>query len=428
MKNLIAIFLFIFLFLTTTKVSSQSVGKGYNKEYSFLHSGNLIVDKNFYLITVIEKTPALRKLVLENKSLHQLLINKKTILEEHANDTCSWPESLLIDFLINRNDSLFLLQEMNVLYEANTFLFDKAIDLHLRQSGYYQRFIGYDNKMLLSKAISQYIVGINYIIQQFGLGKKLRYPRIDSASYVVTSRYYRMALKEMFGYLSEKSSSMDLIFHPSLLIALQLMDMNDRDEPARFEPMEQTVNKAAIKRLQTIPFSKYRFASIVIPGNGPELFTTPISPINKMHCDIAADRFLKGWAPVIIVSGGYCYPFQGPYCEAVEMKKYLVSKYHIQESAILIDPHARHTTTNFRNANRLMIRYGIPISQLSVFITTQGQSKMVTSTSGRSFDNRNLEELGYLPYQNLTRIDRHCVSYYPVMESLHMDPFDPLDP
>ncbi|NDA63977.1 MAG: hypothetical protein EBX50_18405, partial [Chitinophagia bacterium] len=75
MKNLIAIFLFIFLFLTTTKVSSQSVGKGYNKEYSFLHSGNLIVDKNFYLITVIEKTPALRKLILENKSLHQLLIN-----------------------------------------------------------------------------------------------------------------------------------------------------------------------------------------------------------------------------------------------------------------------------------------------------------------------------------------------------------------
>ena len=110
------------------------------------------------------------------------------------------------------------------------------------------------------------------------------------------------------------------------------------------------------------------------------------------------------------------------------MKKYLINKYNINEAAILIDPHARHTTTNFRNANRLMIRHGIPINQLSVFITTQGQSRMVTSSVGRTFDTRNLEELGYLPYKNLTRIDRHCVSYYPTLDCLHMDPYDPLDP
>lgn len=416
------------LFLIFADARSQSTGKGFKKEYSFLRSGNLLVDKNFYLITVIEKTLGLRKIVLEDSVLHKWYKKKIDIIEKHASDTCSFPESLLTDFLFNQDDSLLLIQKFNALYESNSTTFDKSIDLHLRQSGYYQRFINDDNKTLLSKALSQYIVGINYIIQQFGLGKKLRYPRIDSASYVVTSRYYRMALKEMFGYLTEKFNEMDLVFHPSLFVALQLMDMNDRDEPARFEPMEQTVNMASIKRLQTIQFHLYKYACIVIPGNGPELFTTPMSPINKMHCDIAADRFIKGWAPVIIVSGGFCYPFQGPYCEAVEMKKYLIAKYHINEAAIIIDPHARHTTTNFRNANRLMIRYGIPITQLSVFITTQGQSNMVTSTVGRTFDKRNMEELGYLPYKNLTRIDRHCISYYPTLESLHMDPFDPLDP
>ena len=75
-----------------------------------------------------------------------------------------------------------------------------------------------------------------------------------------------------------------------------------------------------------------------------------------------------------------------------------------------------------------MIRYGIPITQLSVFITTQSQTNMVTTLAGRNFDTRNKEELGYLPYANKQRIDLHCVSFYPTIESLHMDPFDPLDP
>lgn len=428
MKNLIAVFLLVILLVNKNETFAQGIGKGYKKEYSFLSSGNRVADKNFYLATVFAKLPELKKILTENKVLNAFLQNKKNSIQAHASDTCSWPENLMAEFLISQQDSVMLIATVNGLYEREKKLFDQAIDLHLRPSGYYQRFVNDENNVLLTKAMSQYILGINYIIQQFGLGKKLRYPRIDSASYVVTSRYYRMALKEMFGFLSEKTDSMNLFFQPSLAVALQLMELNDRDEPARFEPMEKTVNKSAIQRIRSIKFSNYRYASIVIPGNGPELFTTPMSPINKMHCDIAADRFLKGWAPVIIVSGGYCYPFQGPYCEAVEMKKYLINKYNINEAAILIDPHARHTTTNFRNANRLMIRHGIPINQLSVFITTQGQSRMVTSSVGRTFDTRNLEELGYLPYKNLTRIDRHCVSYYPTLDCLHMDPYDPLDP
>jgi uncharacterized SAM-binding protein YcdF (DUF218 family) len=184
-------------------------------------------------------------------------------------------------------------------------------------------------------------------------------------------------------------------------------------------------NKKAIARLRQTDWSRYTYATIVIPGNGPELFTTPISPINKMHCAIAAARFRKGWAPFIIVSGGYCYPFRGPYCEAIEMKKYLIEKFAIPEDAIIIDPHARHTTTNFRNADRLIIRYGIPTTRPSVFITTKSQTDFVAAPA---FDQRNRNELGYLPYKDKNRISTHDIVFYPVLESLHMDPYDPLDP
>ena len=415
---------FLILFGLISAASAQP-GSGYQKDYSPLRSGNLVADKNFYLLTVIDRTPAVKGLLSKDAPLHQFRDTHLNILKNHVSDTCTWPSSLVTDFRFSSTDTSLLFTTLQTLYHNNQAILDKMIDGHLRPSGYYQRFIDLSNEDLWLCAWRQVATGVNYIIDQFGLGKKMRYPRIDSASYDVNSRYYRMALKDLFAYLSEQTDSMDVFYHPSLAIALQLMDLNDRDEPARFEPMGSGENSAPVSAIQHTDWSKYPYASIVIPGNGPELFTTPISPINKMHCAIAAERYRKGWAPFIIVSGGYCYPFRGPYCEAIEMRKYLEEKFGIPAAAIIIDPHARHTTTNIRNADRLMIRYGIPITKRSVFITTLSQSNMV---AGAAFDQRNLHELGYLPYKDKQQISLHDITFYPVMESLHMDPYDPLDP
>jgi hypothetical protein len=46
----------------------------------------------------------------------------------------------------------------------------------------------------------------------------------------------------------------------------------------------------------------------------------------------------------------------------------------------------------------------------------------------KAFDMRNQRELGYLPYRDKKSISNHDIVFYPVMESLHMDPLDPLDP
>jgi hypothetical protein len=107
------------------------------------------------------------------------------------------------------------------------------------------------------------------------------------------------------------------------------------------------------------------------------------------------------------------------------MQQCLINQHGIPASAIIIEPQARHTTTNFRNAARLMVRYGIPIDKIALCITTVDQTDYIENAN---FDKRNMRELGYLPYRDKKRLSTHEISFYPVLDCLHMDPNDPLDP
>jgi len=416
----------VLFFLILAIQGNSQPGAGFQKDYHPVRSSGMIVDKNFYWFSVIARTPAVQNLLASDPALGDLAKARLALLRSHAADTCSWASSLVADFRFNTADSALVAKALLGLYHANTAAFDDMIDHQLRPSGFYQRFIAGNNETFLLNTWSQTIVGINYIIDQYGLGKRLRYPSIDSASHDVNSRYYRMALKDMFAYLDEETDSMGLFYQPSLHIAMQLMDLNDRDEPARFEPLEEGENKAAAAAARSTDWSKYKYASVVVPGEGPELPTVALDPMGRMRCNLAATRYHKGLAPFIIVSGGFVHPFHTPYAEAFEMKRYLLTL-GIPENAIIIEPQARHTTTNLRNANRLMIRYGIPITMPSDIVSTRSQIDYIDLPQGR-FDQRNLHELGYLPYREKHRVGAHDISYYPVMESLHMDPYDPLDP
>jgi hypothetical protein len=416
----------VVLFLMIAVPGYSQPGAGFQKDYHLIRSSNSIADKNFYWFSVIHRSPAVQNLLAADPALNDFCNTRMNLLRSHATDSCIWATSLVTGFRFSTTDSAVVAKALLALYHANTSVFDNMIDHQLRPSGCYQRFAGGSNESFLLNIWSQTIVGINYIIDQYGLGKRLRYPGVDSASYDINSRYYRAALKDMVAYLSEKTDSVNLFYQPALSIALQLMEINDRDEPARFEPLEEGENKVAATAVPSTDWSKFKYATIVVPGEGPELTTVALDPIGRMRCNLAAARYRKGVAPFIIVSGGFVHPFHTPYAEAFEMKRYLLTQ-GIPESAIIIEPQARHTTTNLRNANRLMIRYGIPITMPSDIVSTKSQIDYIDLPQGR-FDQRNLRELGYLPYKEKHRVATHDVSYYPVMESLHMDPYDPLDP
>ena len=127
----------------------------------------------------------------------------------------------------------------------------------------------------------------------------------------------------------------------------------------------------------------------------------------------------------MIVSGGFVHPSQTEYSEAIEMKRDLMTRFRIPEEAILVDPHARHTTTNMRNAARLLYRYGIPFDRKALVTSDPGQSDYIEN---QTFAKRCVDELGYVPYRLLGRTSAFDLEFLPLRDSLQSDPRDPLDP
>ena len=108
----------------------------------------------------------------------------------------------------------------------------------------------------------------------------------------------------------------------------------------------------------------------------------------------------------------------------MEMKQYLIDVLHVPASAVIIDPHARHTTTNMRNTVRMMYRYGMPFDKPGLTCTTRGQSTMI----GVTLIDRCIKELGEAPYKNGKRLSETSIEFYPLIQALHITPAEPMDP
>jgi hypothetical protein len=141
--------------------------------------------------------------------------------------------------------------------------------------------------------------------------------------------------------------------------------------------------------------------------------------------ELASRRYREGKAPLIIVSGGFVHPAQTPYAEALEMKKALIGEFGVGPESIIVDPHARHTTTNMRNAARLLYRYGAPFEKTVLVTTDPNQS---TYIEGDVFAKRSMDELGYMPYKIVKRLSAFDLEWLPQINSLQADARDPLDP
>lgn len=91
----------------------------------------------------------------------------------------------------------------------------------------------------------------------------------------------------------------------------------------------------------------------------------------------------------------------------------------------MIEPHARHTTTNMRNAARLLIAMGAPLTQDTLVISNPVQSAAIGSPE---FVARNKRELGYAPGTAGKRLSPTALEWRPATAAARIDPRDPLDP
>lgn len=421
--------LFLATFLIVT-LSSLYANNEPAQKYRLLSGNGFVQSKNYYLLTLFEELADVKKLLSDDTVLLNIERNKTADLTASLKNCdkdalCYTSKIKFTDLEIKS-----VTNRLRALYKPGNAL-DKLVQNHLIPSGTYILFKNSDPTEILVKAWQQDANGVNFAIGVYAEGKKPNYPNIDSISFNTKERkdsnVYRQYLSLLYNtasLVSTESKENKLFFYPSLTAALLFIEMNEREQAADFEPMAEGENKAATERIKSIKWDNYKYSVILVPGAGPEEKEVALSAEGMLRCRLAALQYAKGVAPFIVTSGGKVHPYKTKYCEATEMKKYLIEKFHIPENAIIIDPHARHTTTNMRNTARLIYRYGIPFTKSGITCTTKFQSAYITTT----LIERCMKELNEVPYKNGERLSETEVEFYPLIEALQINPAEPLDP
>jgi hypothetical protein len=381
-------------------------------------------DKNFYLLSLLERDPAAREAIRKDAALKELAAARLAELDRAAKNCGTDSECSAAAFTWSEAQIEQGSRALAALYGTAPAVRTLA-DGPLRTSGMYVRDEDGGGAQLLARAWTACLQGANRAIGVYALGKPPRYPAIDSITYDPKSDSWRRIVHNAVAFLEDDRASLDLVWSATLRFALEAMVLNHRDEAARFEPMEKGENAAAFRRVPSIDWSKYPYTAIVVPGAGGDRPGIRLSPSGKLRDEIAAKRYRDGKAPFLIVSGGFVHPSQTEFAEAIEMKRDLMTRFGIPEDAIIVDPHARHTTTNMRNAARLMYRYGIPFDRKALVTSDPSQSDYIEN---QTFAKRCIDELGYVPYRLLGRLNVFDLEFVPLRESLQSDPRDPLDP
>jgi hypothetical protein len=379
--------------------------------------------KNFPLFALLDRHPATRRTLAEVPALRALLEEKRKSAAQAARD-CAIDLACHAKAFSLTEEEISRVREALVRLAKSNATLTPLVD-EMRSSGLFERDRGLEPDAMLAKAWERSAAGLNNIVAVYGLGQKPRYPAIDSVSYDVTTNFYGAVVNTAVGVLDEGRQEWQLFYEPTLAFALNLLDINRRDEAGRFEPMQAGENAAAYARIGSVAWADYPYTVIVVPGAGSDRPDVPLDPQGKLRVAMAARRYHERKAPFVLVSGGYVHPDQTQFNEALEMKRSLMHDFHVPEDAVLIDPHARHTTTNLRNAARIFFRYGIPTDRLSMITTDQYQSASIESPA---FGERCDRELGYRPYELRKRLSRYDLEWLPRAEALHADPLDPLDP
>jgi DUF218 domain len=383
-----------------------------------------VQEKNFYFFSVLQEGFQLRHVLSADPALAGIAAERdrsltRSLMSCKEDAICALKSLLWTDEEIHAV-SLALAD----LYRRNLTL-RQQVDGRLRTSGAYVLYEKQGDTELLMAAWEICARGVNDILSVYGAGEAPRYPLIDSVSFDVHSTEFQQRLGTLIRRAAAPVSPSKMFFESSLNAALELLAMNHRDEAGRLEPMEAGVNFAAVSAVHTTVWGKYSYSVIVVPGEGPDDPNTPLSNAGRRRTALAAEAYHAGKAPFILVSGGFVHPAQTRFSEALEMKRALLQDFNVPEAVVLVDPHARHTTTNMRNAAREIYRYGIPMNKPALVVSDAAQLAYI---AGQPFADRCLKELGYMPFRILSRTSDTQLVFQPEIESLEQDPMDPLDP
>ncbi|TSJ35924.1 YdcF family protein [Mucilaginibacter corticis] len=382
---------------------------------------NWVQEKNYYLLHLIQEDKVVEQQLQADPCLARLTQQKLKDLRSSLED-CKEP-ACFTDRLKFRDDEIKEVSTALAQLCLPGSALERLVKTKLIPSYAYSLYKTIVPAEILVKAWEQDAAGINYTIAVYAEGKKPNYPLIDSISFNTRAKMYTTLLYDANETLISEQKNTRLFFETAMQAALLYLQLNERQDPANYEPMISTVNKAAVGRIGRLNWAQYPYSVILVPGAGPEEPETPLSAEGMLRCRLAVQAYRAGKAPFIMPSGGKVHPYKTKYCEAEEMKKYMISILHIPEQAIILEPHARHTTTNMRNGVRLMYRYGFPAAKPGLVITDRSQTNSILVMAARCE-----KELKYVPYKLGKQLSATEVEFFMVPEAMQINSYEPLDP
>lgn len=308
---------------------------------------------------------------------------------------------------------------------ADRALLSALVGVRMRPSRFYARHGELDDAALLAAAWREAAGGLNHIVAVYALGEKPRYPVIDSMIFDPRDAAYPTILKSHTAVTLAEGAAEDTVLEPALRYAMGLLAANERANAAEYLPLSSGLNAASFAALRTIKQTSYPYSAVLVFGHGPEDAVSHTGVLGHLRLRLAAAQLAKGAAPVIILSGGRVHPNRTGYNEAVEMRQELISLYGVSPTRIVIEPHARHTTTNLRNCARLLLAAPFAQGKPALLVTDPATHAYI---AGEGFASRNRAELGYEPARVMPGPDALSLRIVPDAHSYHVDPLDPLDP
>lgn len=415
----------------SAKSTEENFPNGVKRDYELKTTGGFVQAKNYYLLTLFSASPDVRSLFANDKTLSSLSQKKLAALPTRIKACANSKACILETIRFSDEEIKTAAQRLKTLYSSSPIL-KNLVENELIPSGCYYLFNKLSPDELLVRAWEQDATGINFAINVYAAGERAKYPKIDSASLNIKdprdttlfTKSHSSLIYSTAWMIADKFAATPQFYNAPLEFALRFIEYNERNQAADFESMEKGENKKAVDATATTNWTSYPYSMILLPGAGPNDPEIPLSAEGMIRCQLAASQYKMGVAPFIMPSGGRVHPYKTKFCEATEMKRYLIEALDIPESAIIIDPHARHTTTNLRNAARLMFRYGIPFNKPAISCTTPGQTTAISET----LEERCKRELGLVPFKAGTRINDVLVEFHPLPDALHINPTEPLDP
>jgi hypothetical protein len=165
---------------------------------------------------------------------------------------------------------------------------------------------------------------------------------------------------------------------------------------------------------------------VVVPGFTPVGATTPVAlhPTAIRRLEAAVEAAREHRALGILVSGGNVHPDKTPYNEAWEMRRHLLEVLHHPAEQVILEPYARHSTTNIRNAGRFLRAHGL---DAAIVVTDLGQGFYFGFPVLSSFHLRCDAELGYRlgTFSIVQGLSRIRYEPAPEVERRGTDPLDP---